>query len=103
MLFPLADVGYGQAPRQTVTAMRHRVGLDEAGLRHIPYPGLNGDMLFSNVPGLVSDEPLYPILARIGLSNRSMVAAEMLSSMVRHCAGWESQKIRVYWQVVFTR
>lgn len=35
-----ADIGHGQTPheipRQAVTAMRHRVGLDKAGLGHIP-------------------------------------------------------------------
>lgn len=44
-----ADVGHGQTPheitRQAVTAMRHRVGLDKAWLRHIPYACLNGNML----------------------------------------------------------
>ena len=35
----------------------------------------------SNVPGLVSDNPQYPAWARMGLSKRSMVAAEIKSSL----------------------
>lgn len=90
-----ADVSHGQTPyevpRQTVAAMRHRIGLDEAGLGYIPYAGLNGDMFLKQVPGLVPDNPLRLALARMGLSRRSMVAAEIESSMARVSAdsGWK--------------
>ena len=43
------DVGHGQTPNevacQAITAMRHRIGLDEAGLGDIPCACLNRDML----------------------------------------------------------
>jgi len=80
-----ADIGHGQAPhevpRKTVAAMCHRVGFNKTVLGYIPHTSLNGVYFLSNVPGLVPDSPLRPALARIGLSRRSMVAAEIESSM----------------------
>lgn len=56
-----ANIGHGQAPDevscQTVTAMRHRVGLDEAWLCDIPYPGLNRNMLLEQRAGLGARQP----------------------------------------------
>src|SRR3972149_847736 len=40
-----------------------------------------GICFLSNVPGLVPDKPLHPALARMGLSKRSMVAAEIEPSL----------------------
>jgi len=42
-----------------------------------------GMCFFSNVPGLVPDNPQRPGCARAGLSKRSIVAAEMAPSRAR--------------------